>query len=216
MFPGPLGHSLSGRALAEGELVARSARHPRITPPASTAMSTTRRPAAVPAWSCAPISSRAAIDAAPPERRRAAAPPDEPARQAARPARGCATCRRPRRADPLRPVRGGRRARDRGAWARGSLDRRLRALRRRTRRHGAARCDRPAAARRHGRRRIPAPKRASRAGCSNIRITRGRANGKGGASRRCCFPATMPAIAKWRRAEAERITRERRPDLLSD
>ena len=29
MFPGPLGHSLAGRALETGHLVARRARHPR-------------------------------------------------------------------------------------------------------------------------------------------------------------------------------------------
>ena len=49
MFPGALGLSLAGRALAPG-----TGRSPRsrsaISPPTGTAPSTTRRPAAAPAW----------------------------------------------------------------------------------------------------------------------------------------------------------------------
>ena len=50
MFPGPLGHSLAGRALGAGlwKLVAR--RHPRPSRATSTAPSTMRRSAAAPAW----------------------------------------------------------------------------------------------------------------------------------------------------------------------
>ena len=53
MFPGPLGVSLAGKALASGlwGLEARDIRHPR---PTATAASMTRRPAAGPAWCCGP------------------------------------------------------------------------------------------------------------------------------------------------------------------
>jgi tRNA (guanine37-N1)-methyltransferase len=53
MFPGPLGHSLAGKALASGvwSLEVRDIREQAST---GTPASTTRRPAGAPAWSCAP------------------------------------------------------------------------------------------------------------------------------------------------------------------
>ena len=53
MFPGPLGVSLAGRALAAG-IWSLEARDIRDSPPTGIAASTTPRPAAAPAWCCAP------------------------------------------------------------------------------------------------------------------------------------------------------------------
>ena len=82
------------------------------------------------------------------------APPDEPARPAARPEPGARDRGGTGRGDRRRPLRGRRRARHRGARARGGLGRRLCALRRRDRGDGAPRRGRPPPARRHGQRRI--------------------------------------------------------------
>ena len=80
----------------------------------------------------------------------------------------------PGRRHRLRPLRGRRPARHRGARARGSLDRRLCAGRRRSRRHGAARGRGAADPRRARRGATAMPTRASRTACWNIRTTRGR------------------------------------------
>ena len=48
--PGPLGHSLAGKALADGYLGARHGGHPRFRAATATAPSTTRRSAAARAW----------------------------------------------------------------------------------------------------------------------------------------------------------------------
>ena len=53
MFPGPLGVSLAGKALASG-LWSLEARDIRASATDRTAASTTLRPAAVRAWCCAP------------------------------------------------------------------------------------------------------------------------------------------------------------------
>ena len=65
-----------------------------------------------------------------------------------------------------------------------SLDRRLCAVRRRDRRHGADRCLRAAPARRHGGRRPRAPRRALPTGFWSIRITPGPSSGRTGRSRK--------------------------------
>ena len=49
--------------------------------------------------------------------------------------------------------------------------------------------------------------------CWNTPTTRGRPNGRAARCRRCCSPATTPRSRAGARREAERITRERRPDL---
>ena len=49
MFPGPLAFSLAGKALASG-IWALDTTTFATPPPTSTAPSTTRRPAAAPAW----------------------------------------------------------------------------------------------------------------------------------------------------------------------
>ncbi len=73
----------------------------------------------------------------------------------------------------LRPVRGRRRARDRGARPRRGLDRRLCAVRRRDRGHGADRRLRAAPARRHGRGGLERRGELCRRACWNIRNTPG-------------------------------------------
>ena len=50
MFPGPLGLSLAGKALDRREMVARTPSTSATSPPTSIAPSTTRPPAAAPAW----------------------------------------------------------------------------------------------------------------------------------------------------------------------
>ena len=49
--------------------------------------------------------------------------------------------------------------------------------------------------------------------CWNTRTTPARPNGRAGACPTCCCPATTPRSPPGAAAEAERITRERRPDL---
>ena len=50
MLPGPLAHSLAGKALARRDLAARNGGHPRFRDATNTARSTTRRSAAGRAW----------------------------------------------------------------------------------------------------------------------------------------------------------------------
>ena len=80
-------------------------------------------------------------------------------------------------------------------------------------RAGGARRRRPPAARRDGRRRQRHRGKFFLRICWNTRTTPAPPSGRAAACRTCCCPATMQAVAAWRRAEAERITRERRPDL---
>ena len=152
MFPGPLGVSLAGKALASG-LWALEARDIR-----DSATDRHRSVDDTPAGGGPGMVLRAdvlaaaidAADIAP----GSAAPADEPAGSAIDPVAGGGTRRRARTADRLRPVRGRRPAGHRGPPARGSLDRRLRAFGRRNRRHGADRRLRPAVARRDGQARL--------------------------------------------------------------
>ena len=152
MFPGPLGVSLAGKALASG-LWALEARDIR-----ASATDRHRSVDDTPAGGGPGMVLRAdvladAIDAADiaPDRPQTA---DEPAGSAIDPVAGRGTRRRARAADRLRPVRGHRPAGDRGPPARGGFDRGLRAFGRRNRRFGADRRLRPAAARRDGQARL--------------------------------------------------------------
>ena len=114
-------------------------------PPTGTAASTTPRPAAAPAWCCAPTCWRRRSmppDIAPDRPRLLMSPRGRPLTQS----RVAELAAGPGPADRLRPVRGHRPAGHRGPRARGGLDRRLRAVRRRNRRHGADRRLRPAVA----------------------------------------------------------------------
>ena len=147
MFPGPLGVSLAGKALGSG-LWALEARDIR-----DSATDRHRSVDDTPAGGGPGMVLRAdvlaaAIDAADaaPDRskerpRLLMSPRGRPLTQSR-----FGTRRRARPADRLWPVRGHRRAGHRRAPARGGLDRRLRAVRRRNRRHGSDRHLRPAAA----------------------------------------------------------------------
>ena len=113
----------------------------------------------------------------------------------------------------LRPLRGRRRAGDRGARDRGGEPRRFRAVGRRA---GGDRADRRLRAAVAGGRR---PRRDAgrgelcRAVCSNIRtITRPQV-WQGRAVPEVLVSGDHRRIRGWRRAQAERLTRERRPDL---
>ena len=207
MFPGPLGLSLAGDALARGAVGAGDAQHSRArdrAPSRRRRHARRRRPRHGHARRCAGGRDRRGVA----RRRSAPAPADEPARRAADAGSACATSRR----GPGAIILCGRfegvdeRVID-GARARGGLDRRLRALGRRDRGAGAHRRLRAAAAGRDGRGSCRAQRKASRAACSNIRTTRGRANGRAGPFRTCCCPAITRKIAKWRHEQALALTR---------
>ena len=152
MFPGPLGVSLAGRALASGlwTLEARDIR--------DSATDRHRSVDDTPAGGGPGMVLRAdvlaaAIDAAnvaTDRPRLLMSPRGRPLTQS----RVRGACRRARAPDRLRPVRGHRPAGDRGPRARGGFDRRLRAVGRRNRRDGGDRRLRAAAARRDGKARF--------------------------------------------------------------
>ena len=211
MFPGPLGHSLAGEALEKGLWTLETANfreHRHRQASARGRYAGGRRTRDGDPLRCRGRRDRPCLAAS----RRAAAPRDEPTRRAGDTGIRARARRRPRRRDSVRAFRGNRRARDRGAWPHRGLARRHRARGRGNRRHGADRGLRAALARRDGQgtlgRRGELRGRAPRisafyppARVGRTRYSRGAALGR---SRR---------IAAWRRAEAERLTRERRPDL---
>ena len=209
MFPGPLGVSLAGKALAAG-LWALDAVDIR-----AHATDKHRTVDDTPAGGGPGMVMKAdvlarAIDAvaADGRPRLLMSPRGAPLTQA----RVAALAAGRRRGAGLRPLRGRRRAADRGAAARGGLDRRLRAVGRRDRGAGADR---------------------------RLRAADPRGDGQGSIRREESFAGglleypqyTRPQlfedrpipevltggdhakVAAWRRAEAERLTRERRPDL---
>ena len=114
----------------------------------------------------------------------------------------------------VRALRGHRRAGARGAGRRGGEPGRLRADRRRgggaggDRGHGA-----PAARARWATRARRRPTRSPTA-CSTSRTTRGPRRCAGARCPTCCSRGDHGRIRRWRRKEALRATRERRPDLL--
>ena len=177
MFPGPLGHSLTGRALADGlwRLEARNIRdvatdrHRSVddTPAGGGAGMVLRADIAAaaldaaatgdPAWPVLYLSPRGA-----------------PLRPGARPR----ARRRARRHAALRPLRGDRRAGARGARRRGGEPRRLRPDRRRDRRYGLDRRHRSAYTPRPRERRVDGGGVASRPASWSFRTTPARPNGK--------------------------------------
>ena len=201
---------LAGRARAgAGALVAGGARHPRPRHrPAPHrgrhALRRRRRHGDAP---------RRAGRGAGERRRRPAALCLTPRGRAADPGRRARPGRGAGRGAALRPLRGYRPARHRSPRADGDHHRRLRALRRRVAGDGAAGCLRAPSAGRDGRGRERRGGELFRAGCWNTRITPGPPNGRAGACRTCCFPATTPPSPPGGRNESEAITRERRPDL---
>ena len=78
---------------------------------------------------------------------------------------------------------------------------------------GLAGCHHPPAAGRDGRRGQCRRGKLFRTACWNTRTTRGPRNGAAAACRTSLLSGHHGAVAAWRRAEAERITKERRPDL---
>ena len=192
MFPGPLGLSLAGEALARGLWACEAVdirpfgrgRHRAVDDtPAGGGPGMVMRADVL----------AAALDASSAAGRSPAAPADEPARAAAAPVPRARPGPGAGRRAALRPLRGRRRAPHRGTRARGGLDRRFRAVGRRNPGAGAPRRLRAPDPGRHGQGRSPAPKRVSRTGCSNIRTTPARAISRARSSPPCCSAATMLA-----------------------
>ncbi len=149
LFPGPLGASLAGKALAAGlwSLDAVDIR--------AHATDKHRSVDDTPAGGGPGMVMRAdvlarALDAVSARGRSASAPPDVAARRAADAGAHRHVGARAGRGDRVRPLRGRRPAADRGARARRNLARRFRPLRRRAGRDGADRRLRAAPPRRHG------------------------------------------------------------------
>ena len=199
LFPGPLGVSLVGEALEAG--LWSLARSPSASSgSAGIGRSTTRRPAAAPAWSCAPTCSP------PPSTTRVRANPHAPlhlpvaARRAPHPDARARARGRPRRAAAGRPLRGHRRARHRGAPHARGLDRRLRAVGRRAGGHGADRRLRSAAAGRGRRRRLAHRGELRRQACSSTPTTREPREWEGRTIPDVLLSGDHKRIAAWRRA----------------
>ena len=212
MFPGPLGVSLAGKALASG-LWALEARDIR-----DSATDRHRSVDDTPAGGGPGMVLRAdvlaaAIDAADAGRtdrpRLLMSPRGRPLTQS----RVDGTRRRARPPDRLRPVRGGRPAGHRGPEPRGGLDRRLRAVRRRNRRDGADRRLRPAVAGRDGQSRPPARTKAFPKDYWNTPNIPARRSSRAAPIPEILISGDHAKVAAWRRAEAEALTRARRPDL---
>ena len=211
MFPGPLGVSLAGKALASG-LWALEARDIR-----ASATDRHRSVDDTPAGGGPGMVLRAdvlaaaidAADAAPDRPRLLMSPRGRPLTQS----RVMELAGGPRPPDRLRPVRGRRPARHRGAGARGGLDRRLCAFGRRNRGFCADRRLCPAAAGRDGQAGL---RRATRAFREDLleypQYTRPQ-DFEGRPIPEILISGDHAKVAAWRQAEAEALTRTRRPDL---
>ncbi len=206
MFPGPLGASLAGKALAAGiwSLEALDIRD-HATDKHRTVDDTPAGGGPGMVMKADVLATRARRGAA----RHAAPPADEPARSATDPAPGVGTRPRQRRGHPLRPLRGGRRAADRGAAAwrrsRSAISCCPAAKSRRWR------CSMPACGccRASWARRPRRSRKASPTGCWNIRNTPGPPVFEGEPIPEVLTSGDHAKVAAWRRAEAERLTRER-------
>ena len=126
-----------------------------------------------------------AIDAVGARGRSAPAPADEPARRPLTQARVAALAAGPGAVILCGRFEGVDERVIEARGARGGLDRRLRAVGRRDRGAGAARCLRAAAARRHGQGGLGRGGELRRKACSNTRNTPGRSCARAGRSRRC-------------------------------
>ena len=191
MFPGPLGQSLAGEALARGvwSLEARDIREQGLgrhravdDTPAGGGPGMVMRADVL----AASLDAAAAPDD--PRPRLIMSPRGRPFRQAQ--ARQWSEGPGPRHRLPT--LRGGRRAGDRGALPRRGVGRRLCALWRRNRRSRRTRRLRPAHSRRDGEGKVQALRKASKTACLNTRITPVRANGKAAEFPKFCSRATMP------------------------
>ena len=193
MFPGPLGVSLAGKALASG-LWALEARDIR-----DSATDRHRSVDDTPAGGGPGMVLRADVLAAAIDAADAVRPPKDRPRLLMSPRGRPLTQSRvvelaagPGPPDRLRPVRGHRPAGHRGPRARGGLDRRLRAVRRRNRRYGADRRLRPAVAGRDGQTGFREPTRAFPTDYWNTRNIPARRSSRAGRSRKSCFRRPCP------------------------
>jgi tRNA (guanine37-N1)-methyltransferase len=213
VFPGPLGASLAGRGLRDGlwrldALDMRPfgiGRHRSVDDtPFGGGAGMVLRPDVVDA-ACA-----VALAEAP--GRPLVGP--HPPRRAADASGRARPRRRPRRRAALRPVRRRGSARGRGARDARDLGRRLRPVRRRDGRHGPARRLRAPPARRHGG--AESADEESFAGRRPAGVPALHPPGRMERPPRAGGAAVRPPRRRrrWRRAEAERATRERRPDLV--
>ena len=209
MFPGPLGVSLAGKALASGiwSLDTHDIR--------DAATDKHRTVDDTPAGGGPGMVMKAdvlarALDTVPHDQRPRLlmSPRGAPLTQA----RAAHAGRRAWRRDRLRPLRRRRRAADQGPQARGSLARRFRALGRRAGGDRPARCLRAAAARRHGQGGLDRRGELRRRPLEYPQYTRPPVF-EGEPIPDVLLSGDHGKIAAWRRAEAERLTRERRPDL---
>ena len=211
MFPGPLGVSLAGKALAVGPVGAGGARHPGFATDRHRSVDDT------PAGGGPGMVLRADVLAAPSMRPIVAAdrprllmsPRGRPLTQsrvvelAAGPG-PLIVCGRFEGVDQ-RVIAGPR--------AGGGLDRRLCAVGRRNRRHGADRRLRPAAAGGDGQSWPPGPRRAFRTAYWNTRNIPARRSSRAAPIPEILTSGDHAKVAAWRQAEAEALTRARRPDL---
>ena len=157
----------------------------------------------------------AAVDRRGPRRRRAPARRRSISRRAAAPFtqdRVRELAARSGRHPALRTVRGHRPARARRARHRGNLDRRLRAVGRRACGAGADRCLRAAAARRGRQRKLARRGELRRGLLEYPHYTRPR-DWEGRAIPEVLLSGDHKKIAEWRREQAEKLTKQRRPDL---
>ena len=191
MFPGPLGQSLAGEALARGlwSLEARDIRE--------HGLGRHRAVDDTPAGGGPGMVMRADVLAASLD---AAAAPDDPRPRLIMSPRGRAV--HPGAGAPmgggagarhrLPALRGRRRAGDRGARPHRGVDRRLCAVGRRDRRARRARRLRAAHSRRDGQGGVGRGGELRNAACSNIPTIPARANGRAAPFPRCCSRATTP------------------------
>ncbi len=207
MFPGPLGISLAGKALATGiwSLESRDIRN--------SATDRHRSVDDTPAGGGPGMVLRADVlakaidqsDISPDRPRLLMSPRGRPLTQS----RVSGTGGRARAADRLRTIRRGRPAGHRGPRARGSLDRRLCAVRGRNRGDGADRRLRPAFAGGDGQGGIGRRTKVFRTDFWNIPNTRARRSSRAARSRTILLSGDHAKVAAWRRVE--RRKRLRRP-----
>ena len=214
MFPGPLGHSLAGqgaRRRASGRWTALNLRdfasdrhHTVDDTPFGGGAGMVMRPDVVARALDRSLAAGAAAAAALPSA----------ARRAARPGAGAGACRGPGRGLLCGRFEGVDQRVIEARGAGGGLARRFRAVGRRDRRHGPARCLRAAAARRGRRCRPRSTRRASRTACWSTRTTPGPQvwEGRAGARRAAVGPS-RPDRRLAPRSRRRASTRTRRPDL---
>ena len=192
MFPGPLGHSLAGRALQDGVWSLETInprdfatdRHRSVDDlPFGGGAGMVMRPDVV----------ARAIDAAAKAVAGALQAVSDAARHAAYPGARPAACRRPGNCGLMRPLRRGRSAGRRGESARRSQPRRHRAVGWRARRDRSDRRLRAVAARRGRQRRHRWTRRASPTSYWNTRSSPAHRSGRVGRCRTCCCPAITSA-----------------------